>query len=26
LNSRLFLEDFFLNYAALFEPVRDGHG
>ncbi|MDR1661511.1 MAG: DNA polymerase III subunit delta' [Azoarcus sp.] len=26
LNSRLFLEDFFMNYAALFEPVRDGHG
>jgi DNA polymerase-3 subunit delta' len=26
LNSRLFLEDFFLNYALLFEPVRDGHG
>ena len=26
LNSRLFLEDFFLNYAALFEPVRERHG
>ncbi|MDR1934872.1 MAG: DNA polymerase III subunit delta' [Candidatus Accumulibacter sp.] len=26
LNSRLFLEDFFLNYAALFESVRDVHG
>ncbi|MDR3221547.1 MAG: DNA polymerase III subunit delta' [Candidatus Accumulibacter sp.] len=26
LNSRLFLEDFFMNYAALFKPVRDGHG
>jgi DNA polymerase-3 subunit delta' len=26
LNSRLFLEDFFLSYTALFEPVRDGHG
>ena len=26
LNSRLFLEDFFLNYAALFEPVRECHG
>jgi DNA polymerase-3 subunit delta' len=26
LNSRLFLEDFFMNYAALFEPVRDDHG
>lgn len=26
LNSRLFLEDFFLNYAALFEPARGGHG
>jgi DNA polymerase-3 subunit delta' len=26
LNSRLFLEDFFLNYAALFEPVRGAHG
>ncbi|MDR2113367.1 MAG: DNA polymerase III subunit delta' [Candidatus Accumulibacter sp.] len=26
LNSRLFLEDFFLNYAMLFEPVRDAHG
>lgn len=26
LNSRLFLEDFFLNYAALFAPVRDSHG
>jgi DNA polymerase-3 subunit delta' len=26
LNSRLFLEDFFLNYAALFESVRGGHG
>jgi DNA polymerase-3 subunit delta' len=26
LNSRLFLEDFFMSYAALFEPVREGHG
>jgi DNA polymerase-3 subunit delta' len=26
LNSRLFLEDFFLNYTALFAPVRDSHG
>ncbi|MDR0578046.1 MAG: DNA polymerase III subunit delta' [Candidatus Accumulibacter sp.] len=26
LNSRLFLEDFFLDYAALFDPVRNGHG
>jgi DNA polymerase-3 subunit delta' len=26
LNSRLFLEDFFMNYVALFESVRDGHG
>jgi DNA polymerase-3 subunit delta' len=25
-NSRLFLEDFFLNYASLFAPLRDGHG
>ena len=24
LNSRLFLEDFFLNYVALFQPSRDG--
>ena len=22
LNSRLFLEDFFLNYVALFQPIR----
>ncbi|GHU26399.1 DNA polymerase III subunit delta' [Betaproteobacteria bacterium] len=26
LNSRLFLEDYFLNYALLFEPVREAHG
>lgn len=26
LNSRLFLEDFFLNYVAIFQPVREGHG
>ncbi len=26
LNSRLFLEDFFLNYLALFQPARDVHG
>jgi len=26
LNSRLFLEDFFLNYAALFQPSRVVHG
>lgn len=26
LNSRLFLEDFLLNYVALFQPARDGHG
>ncbi len=26
LNSRLFLEDFFLSYLALFQPARDGHG
>ncbi|MDR1710220.1 MAG: DNA polymerase III subunit delta' [Candidatus Accumulibacter sp.] len=26
LNGRLFLEDFFLGYAALFEPVRNAHG
>jgi DNA polymerase-3 subunit delta' len=26
LNSRLFLEDYFLNYALLFESVREGHG
>ncbi|MDR3299524.1 MAG: DNA polymerase III subunit delta' [Candidatus Accumulibacter sp.] len=26
LNSRLFLEDFFMSCAALFEPVRDRHG
>ena len=25
LNSRLFLEDFFLNYVALFQPARDGN-
>ena len=25
LNSRLFLEDFFMNYAALFQPVRDSN-
>jgi DNA polymerase-3 subunit delta' len=26
LNSRLFLEDFFLGYAALFDPVQNTHG
>ena len=26
LNSRLFLEDFFLGYAALFKPVQNAHG
>lgn len=25
LNSRLFLEDLFLNYGALFQPARDGN-
>jgi DNA polymerase-3 subunit delta' len=26
LNSRLFLEDYFLSYVSLFEPVRESHG
>lgn len=26
LNGRLFLEDLFLNYVALFQSPRDGHG